>query len=64
MLERWIGFAIIHVEGRLTTDEIVFGEPNDLVLLGARSLVGLNLKVDLVERRLVEGGPIYAALAA
>ncbi|MGH7584366.1 MAG: hypothetical protein ACREL5_14185 [Gemmatimonadales bacterium] len=64
VLERWIGFAIVRAEGRLTTDEIVFGEPNDLVLLGARSLEGLNLKVDLVERRLVGGGPMLAALAA
>lgn len=61
VLERWIGFAIIHAGGTFTNDEVVFGEPNDLILLGARSLDGLNLKVDLVGKRLVSAGPILAA---
>ena len=58
---RDIGFVITHAGGTLTNDEIVFGEPGDLVLLGARSLQGLNLKVDLVQKRLVAGGPMLAA---
>jgi len=62
ILERWVGFAIVHAGGAFTTDEIVFGEPDDLVLLGARSLEGLNLKVDLVGKRLVSAGPMLAAL--
>lgn len=61
ILERWVGFAIIHAGGTFTTDEVVFGEPDDLVLLGARSLEGLNLKVDLVGKRLVSAGPMLAA---
>ena len=61
ILERWVGFAIIHACGTYTIDEIVFGEPGDLVLLGARSLEGLNLKVDLVGKRLVSAGPMLAA---
>ena len=64
VLERWIGFAIIHAGGTFTNDEIVFGEPDDLILLGARSLEGLNLKVDLVGKRLVSAGPILAAALA
>jgi predicted aspartyl protease len=64
VLERWVGFAILHAAGAVTSDEIVFGAPGDLVLLGARTLEGMNLKVDLVEKRLVAGGPILAALAA
>jgi predicted aspartyl protease len=63
-IERWIGFGILRAAGAMTTDEIVFGEPRDLVLLGARSLEGMNLKVDLIERRLVAGGPIIVAAAA
>src|SRR5207237_1851985 len=43
--------------------QIVFGEPDDLVLLGARSLQGLNLKVDLAGKRLAAGGPMLAALS-
>jgi predicted aspartyl protease len=61
VLERWVGFAIVHAGGRFTNDEVVFGEPGDLVLLGARSLEGLNLKVDLVGKRLVSAGPMLAA---
>jgi predicted aspartyl protease len=61
VLERWIGLAIIHAGGTFTNDEVVFGEPNDIILLGARSLEGLNLKVDLVGKRLVSAGPILAA---
>ena len=61
ILERWVGFAIVHAGGTFTNDEVVFGEPGDLVLLGARSLEGLNLKVDLVGKRLVSAGPMLAA---
>jgi len=61
VLKRWAGFAIVHAGGTFTIDEVVFGEPDDLVLLGARSLEGLNLKVDLVAKRLVPAGPMLAA---
>jgi predicted aspartyl protease len=64
VLSRGIGFAILHAGGAYTIDEVVFGEPGDLVLLGARTLEGLNLRVDLHEQRLVAGGPILAAAAA
>jgi predicted aspartyl protease len=37
-LERWVGSAFVYVNGRRTADDVVFGEPGDLVLLGARSL--------------------------
>jgi predicted aspartyl protease len=63
ILERDIGFAIVHVEGKATNDDVVFAEAGDLVLLGARSLEGLNLRVDRREKRLVSGGPIVAAVA-
>jgi hypothetical protein len=56
-----VGFAIVHAGGTFTNDEVVFGEPDDLILLGARSLEGLNLKVDLVGKRLVSAGPMLAA---
>jgi hypothetical protein len=47
-----------------TIDEVVFGEPGDLVLLGARSLEGLNLRVDPVHKMLIDAGPAPAAAAA
>ena len=61
VLERWTGIAIIHAAGTLTADDVVFGEPGDMVLLGARSLEGLNLRVDPVLKRLVDAGPAPAA---
>jgi len=64
VLTRWTGPAIIHAAGTLTTDEVVFGEPNDLVLLGARTLEGLNLRIDPVAKRLIDAGPLPAAAAA
>ncbi|HTR79889.1 MAG TPA: retroviral-like aspartic protease family protein [Gemmatimonadaceae bacterium] len=60
-IERDVGFGLVNAGGTLTIDEIVFGEASDLVLLGAHSLQSLNLKVDLVGRRLVAGGPMLAA---
>ena len=62
-LTREIGFGIIHVDGWSTADDVVFAEPGDLVLLGARSLEGLNLRIDLRRRELVPAGPIVAAAA-
>ena len=60
-ITRSIGFAVIRVDEQLTTDEVVFAEPDDLQLLGARTLEGLNVKVDSRARRLVASGPITAA---
>jgi hypothetical protein len=61
VLERSTGFVIIHVGEIVTNDEVVFGEPGDLVLLGARSLEGLNVRIDPVAKRLVDAGPAPAA---
>ena len=48
--ERDIGFAIVHAGGAATADDVVFAEESDFVLLGARSLDGLNLRVDVVRK--------------
>lgn len=63
VLERWTGAVSLYVAGTWTVDEVVFGEPHDLVLLGARSLDGLNLRVEPSTRRLVDSGPAPAAAA-
>jgi hypothetical protein len=62
-LARSTGYAIVHVAGTQTSDEIVFGEPGDVVLLGARSLGGLNLRVEPATKRLVDAGPAPAAVS-
>ena len=64
ILARWTGSVTVHVAGAETPDEVVFGEPGDLTLLGARSLEGLNLRVDPVSMRLIDSGPAPAAAAA
>ena len=62
-ITRSVGFAIIYVENTLTTDEVVFAEKGDLVLLGARTLEGLNLAVDPRKKKLVAAGPLPVARA-
>ena len=64
VLERWAGSALIHLAGKRAADEVVFGEPGDLTLLGARSLEGLNLRVEPVSKQLVDAGPAPAAVAS
>jgi predicted aspartyl protease len=61
VLERWAGAAFVHVSGKRAADEVVFGEPGDLVLLGARSLEGLNLRVEPGNKQLIDAGPAPAA---
>jgi predicted aspartyl protease len=60
-ITRSVGFAIIHVEENFTIDEVVFAEDGDLLLLGARTLEGLNLTVDARLKKLVAAGPLPAA---
>jgi predicted aspartyl protease len=64
ILERWTGTAFVHVAGKRTVDDVVFGEPGDLVLLGSRTLEGLNFRVEPVTKQLVDAGPAPAAAAA
>jgi len=64
IVERWIGSAWIHVAGVRTADDIVFGEPSDLLILGSRTLEGLNYRIDPVTKQLVDAGPAPAAAAA
>jgi clan AA aspartic protease len=63
-LTRDVGYVIVHAGGKATNDDVVFGEPGDLSVLGARSLEGLNLRVDPRQKRLVDAGPIIAARAS
>ena len=58
---RSVCFGIIRLDKYFTIDEVVFAEPGDLMLLGARTLEGLNLTIDPRRRRLVAAGPLPAA---
>jgi predicted aspartyl protease len=61
VLTRGVGYAILHAAGEQTNDEVVFAEPGDMTLLGARTLEGLNMRVDVQAKQLVAAGPILAA---
>jgi predicted aspartyl protease len=61
ILERWTGSALVYAAGTFATDDVVFGEPGDLVLVGARTLEGLNVRVEPITKRLVDAGPAPAA---
>ena len=61
ILDRWTGSAWIYAAGKSATDDVVFGEPDDMLLLGARTIEGLNLRVDPVAKQLVDAGPAPAA---
>ena len=55
---RDIGIAVLESGEFKTVDEVVFGRPGDLSLLGARTLEGFNATVDTRRKRLVAAGPI------
>jgi predicted aspartyl protease len=61
IITRSVGFAILRVGNTFTTDEVVFAEPGDQTILGARTLEGMNLVVDARQKKLVAAGPILAA---
>lgn len=64
ILERDVGFAMIHAGGRSTPTLVVFANDSDMVLLGAIALEGLNLRVDPLRRQLVSAGPVPVAQLA
>ena len=63
VVHRVTGYAIVHAGGTRTSDEVVFAEPGDMVLLGAHTLEGLNLRIDLNAKQLGPAGPVPAAAA-
>jgi len=62
--ERPVGIAIVHAAGAKAPDFVVFAEPGDMTILGARSLAGLNVRVDSQRKQLVPAGPILAGTAS
>ena len=60
-ITRSVGYVIIHCDQFQTVDEVVFAEPGDMSLLGARTLEGFNAAVHPKQKKLVAAGPILAA---
>jgi predicted aspartyl protease len=63
-IDRDVGYALVRAGGSEAPDFVVFADPGDMALLGARSLEGLNVKIDPVRKELINAGPIIAATAA
>jgi predicted aspartyl protease len=63
-ITRALGYVIIDCDQFRTVDEVVFAEPGDMLLLGARTLSGFNAAVDSKKERLATAGPILAAAAS
>jgi hypothetical protein len=57
----WILAPLIYLVMRDFFGIIAFGEKGDLILLGARTLEGLNLAVDSRQKKLVAAGPFPVA---
>ena len=63
VVERSAGYGFVHAAGEASPTVLIFAEAGDQTLLGAHGLEGMNLRVDLVEKRLIPAGPISAAAA-
>jgi predicted aspartyl protease len=60
-ITRNVGFAVLRIDEYFTVDEVVFAQEGDLCLLGARTLEGMNLRVDPRAKKLVAAGPYPVA---
>ena len=60
-ITRDIGYAYLRSGEFETVDEVVFARPDDLRLLGARTLEGFAARVDSRAKRLVAAGPLPVA---
>ena len=60
-ITRAAGYAIVRAAGFETVDEVVFGQPGDLALLGARTLEGFGAMLNARKKKLVAAGPHPAA---
>jgi predicted aspartyl protease len=60
VVTRDVGYAILAAEGFETTDEVVFAEPSDMILLGVRTIEGFGVAVDNVAHRFVAQNTIVA----
>ena len=60
-ITRDVAYAYLRSGGFETVDEVVFARPDDLRLLGARTLEGFAALVDARQKRLVASGPLPVA---
>jgi predicted aspartyl protease len=58
---RSMGYAFLRSSGFETVDEVVFAQPDDLTILGARTLEGFGVVPDPGRKKLAAAGPHLAA---
>lgn len=63
IVNRPMGGARLRASGFETLDDVVFAQPGDLCLLGARTLEGFGALVDPGKEKLVAAGPAPVATA-
>jgi hypothetical protein len=56
-VRRAVGFVVLRIGRHVTTDQVVFAAAEDQLVLGARSLSGLRLRVDSPRLKLVADAP-------
>ena len=61
-ITRDVGYAILASDGFETTDEVVFADASDLILLGVRTIEGFGVLVDDVGHRFVAQASIVASV--
>jgi hypothetical protein len=61
IVSREVGYAVLAAESFETTDEVVFAQPGDMILLGVRTTDGFGVSVDNVGRRFVAQNTIVAS---
>jgi predicted aspartyl protease len=64
LVTRDVGYAILATDGFETTDEVVFAEPGDMILLGVRTIQGFGVAVDNIAHRFVAQTTIVASLVS
>jgi predicted aspartyl protease len=62
-IERAVCFGNVYAGGSSAPDILVFADAGDMLLLGARALEGMNLRIDMLAKQLVPAGPVPAAAA-
>ena len=62
-VERAVCFGNVYAGGSSAPDILVFADDGDMILLGARALEGMNLRIDMLAKQLVPAGPVPAAAA-
>ena len=60
IVTRETGYVILSADGFETVDEVVFGEPGDLALLGVRTIEGFGVSVDNIAHRFIPTTTIVA----